>query len=196
MAEIRMATPDDAERMLAIYAPFITDNAVSFEMSLPTVAEFQERVTTILQTRPWLACESDGRVIGYAYSGPFHAREAYQWSTECSVYIDPAHRRQGIGIALYTSLFALLRLQGYVNVIAGLTVPNPGSEALHSRMGFASVGTYENIGYKLGAWQDVWWGQLTLGDLPDPPAPPKPIGEVSGTPAWHAALAEGQRLLT
>ena len=195
MAEIRMATPNDAEQMLAIYAPFITENAVSFEMAVPSVAEFQQRVATVLDMRPWLACESEGRVVGYAYAGPHRVRETYQWSTEVSVYIDPASRKSGVGTALYTSLFACLHLQGYRIALAGITTPNPGSQALHARMGFEDIGTFKDVGYKLGSWHDVWWCQRWLGDLPDPPAPPKPIGDVSSSPAWQAALAEGQRLL-
>ena len=196
MPEIRMATPNDAEQMLAIYTPYITDNSVSFEVIVPSVTEFQQRLATTLQRHPWLACESDGHVIGYAYASQHRERKAYQWSADCSVYVDPANHRGGIATALYTSLFACLRLQGFINVIAGITQPNPASKALHQRMGFESVGTYEHVGYKFGAWRDVWWGQLTLAALPDPPSPPKPIADVSTTPAWQNALAEGQRLLT
>jgi L-amino acid N-acyltransferase YncA len=195
MVELRMATPEDAEQMLAFYAPFITDNAVSFEMSVPTLAEFKQRVATVLKTRPWLACEAEGRVVGYAYAGPHRVRETYQWSTEVSIYIDSASRKSGVGTALYTSLFACLRLQGYRIALAGITTPNPGSQALHARMGFEDIGTFKDVGYKLGSWQDVWWCQLSLGDLPDPPRPPMRIGEVSSSPAWRAALAEGQQLL-
>ena len=195
MAEIRMATPDDAEQMLAIYAPYITDNAVSFEVSVPSVREFQQRTSTTLERYPWLACELQGRVVGYAYASEYMERAAYQWSADCAVYVDSANRQTGVGTALYTSLFACLRLLGYRTVLAGITLPNAASEALHVRMGFDPIGTFKDIGYKLGSWHDVWWCQLTLGDLPDPPAPPRSIGEVSGTPAWQHALAEGQRLL-
>ena len=195
MAEIRMATPDDAEQMLAIYAPYITDSAVSFEVSVPSVREFQQRTSTTLERYPWLACELQGRVVGYAYASEYMERAAYQWSADCAVYVDSANRQTGVGTALYTSLFACLRLLGYANVFAGVTLPNPASGALHQRMGFEPVGTYTHVGYKFGAWHDVWRGHLTLGDLTSPPAPLKPISAVRGAPAWRDALAEGWRLL-
>ena len=195
MAEIRMATPDDAEQMLAIYAPSVTGNAVSFEVSVPSVAEFQQRVATLSERYPWLVGELEGRVVGFAYGSPFSEREAYRWSADSSVYIDSAFRRRGIGLALYTSLFACLRLQGYFNVFAGITTPNPPSEALHRRMGFEPVGTYAHVGYKLGAWHGVWWGQLTLQALTPAPEPPRSVSDAAGTPAWRDAIAEGQRLL-
>jgi L-amino acid N-acyltransferase YncA len=191
MTEIRIATPSDAAQMLSIYTPYITNNAISFEVTVPSVAEFEQRITATLGYYPWLACESAGRVVGYAYASQHRERQAYQWSVECSVYVDQDHRRKAIGLALYTSLFACLRLQGYANVLAGITLPNVASQTLHERLGFEPVGMYKNIGYKLGAWSNVWWGQLTLSDLPDHPSPAKAIADISGTPAWQIALASG-----
>jgi len=196
MAEIRIATPSDAAQMLSIYIPYITDNAVSFEVTVPSVAEFEQRITATLGYHPWLACESAGRVVGYAYASRHRERQAYQWSAECSVYVDPDHRRKAIGLALYTSLFACLRLQGYANVLAGITLPNLGSKTLHERLGFEPVGIYKNIGYKLGAWRNVWWGQLTLSDLPGHSSPPKATADISATHAWQTALASGNQFFS
>lgn len=170
---IRLAKSVDIPAILAIYAPFITDSTTSFEYEVPTLAEFTDRVTTIQQQFPYLVVEVDGRVLGYAYASVHRARTAYQWSVETSVYIHPDGHRQGLARQLYTTLFSLLRRQGYYNAYAGITLPNPASEAFHQSMGFEPVGVYRNIGYKMGAWHSVVWLQLSL--QPHVPEPAMPV---------------------
>ena len=86
--EIRLARPDDANAMLDIYAPFIRDNAVSFELEVPTVAEFADRVQRTLTALPWLVLEADETILGYAYASKHRDRAAYQWSVDVSAYIN------------------------------------------------------------------------------------------------------------
>jgi phosphinothricin acetyltransferase len=195
MPHIRPATAADAAQMLAIYAPYISDTAVTFETATPTLAEFTARVVDGSQTHPWLVAVDADTVLGYAYASVFRSREAYQWAADCSIYVHPDHRRHNVATALYTSLFACLRLQGYFRVHAGVTLPNLPSVALHTRMGFTPVGTYADVGYKLGAWHSVWWCALALQSPTDAPLSPRPTANVVGTPAWASAIAEGQRLL-
>jgi phosphinothricin acetyltransferase len=96
---------------------------------------------------------------------------------------------------LYTSLLALLPLQGYVNAYAGVTLPNPPSVGLHEAMGFRPVGVYERVGFKYGAWHDVAWFQRPLQTRPaEPPAPSRPE-QVRHLAEWQAALDSGLRLL-
>ena len=108
---------------------------------------------------------------------------------DVSVYISPDHHRQGIGRALYTRLFALLREQGLYVVCAGISLPNPGSVGLHTSLGFEPVGVYRDIGFKHGAWHSVGWWQRELRPRPDgPPPEPGPPRE-PGPPAepWPPA---------
>lgn len=169
---IRLATPADAEAILAIYAPYITGSTITFEYEVPSIVAFTERIQTIQQQLPYLVAEVDGRVLGYAYASKHRDRTAYQWSVESSVYVHPDGHRQGIARSLYIALFDRLRRQGYYNVYAGITLPNLKSEAFHQSMGFLPVGIYEHIGYKMGAWHSVAWFQLTLQPYRlDPPAP-------------------------
>src|SRR5262249_55483808 len=126
-----------------------------------------------------------------AYASPHRQRAAYDWSVDVSVYIRDNMRRMGVGRALYTSLFAILRLQGFYNAVAGTTLPNPGSIGLHQAMGFQPVGVYHNIGYKCGAWHDVAWWQLALRAPDAPPQPPIALGEVRKNAAWSGALGAG-----
>lgn len=158
----RFATLADAPAILAIYAPYITGSTITFEYDVPPVAEFAERIRTIQQQLPYLVAESDGQVLGYAYASKHRDRTAYQWSVETSVYVHPDGHRQGIARQLYSHLFELLRRQGYFNAYAGITLPNHKSESFHRSLGFEHIGTYSNIGYKLGAWHSVAWFQLAL----------------------------------
>ncbi|MBN8823427.1 MULTISPECIES: arsinothricin resistance N-acetyltransferase ArsN1 family B [unclassified Spirosoma] len=169
---IRFATPADAPAILAIYAPYITDTTITFEYDVPSTDAFTERIRSIQQQLPYLVAEVDGRVLGYAYASKHRDRTAYQWSVETSVYVHPDGHRKGIARQLYTNLFAYLRQQGYYNAYAGITLPNPKSEAFHQSMGFEPVGVYRNIGYKMGAWHSVAWFQLLLQPHQlNPPAP-------------------------
>ncbi len=164
MKIIRMATPADAAQILDIYAPFIKNTATSFEMEVPTVAQFAQRMAHYLAEAPWLICEEDQVIIGYAYASPHRGRAAYQWNREVSVYVHNHHYRKGIARLLYETLFELLSLQGYTNALAGIVQPNEASVRFHESLGFEKVGTYRNIGYKLGAWRDVAWYEKFLGE--------------------------------
>ena len=193
--QIRMATPDDAPSVQAIYAPFVDETIISFEEVPPRVDEMAQRIAYVCAHYPWLvAVDDDGAVMGYVYGSSHRTRPAYQWSVDVSVYVDPRCQRRGIGRGLYTALFALLRAQGYVNAYAGIALPNPASVGLHTALGFEPVGVYRQVGYKLGAWHDVgWWALQLTGPMPAPP-PPQPIAGLIDTPVWDAALAAGRRV--
>ena len=195
-ATIRLAGEDDAEQILEIYAPFCRDTPVSFETQPPTLYEMRERIAKVLKSHPWLVCDESGRILGYAYASPHRERAAYAWSVDVSVYVREGHRRGGVGRALYTALFELLKLQGYYKALAGTTLPNPGSVGLHQAMGFEPVGVYRNIGYKCGAWRDVAWWQLVLreGDG-TPPEPPREYHVLLDSTAGHDAFRKGSALL-
>jgi phosphinothricin acetyltransferase len=171
---IRRAVESDADAIRAIYAPFITDSATSFEAVVPDVAEMAGRIQAYAATHPWLVFERDREVVGYAYASPHRARKAYQWSAEVSVYIDARAHRCGVGRALYQALFELLRRQRYVNAFAGVTLPNPSSVGLHESMGFVPVGVFKQIGFKFDQWHDVGWWHLRLRDDPKPESDPRP----------------------
>lgn len=192
---IRLALPTDSGAIADIYSPAVTDNATSFEVTPPDAAEMARRIESLQPLYPWLVCEEDGTLLGYAYASRHRERAGYLWSVEVSAYVHPAVQRRGIGNVLYTSLFSILALQGFRNAYAGITLPNPASEALHKAVGFTIVGVYHNIGYKHGAWQNVVWLERQLDDLvPEPPAP-RPLAEVENLPAFKAVLEAGELLL-
>jgi L-amino acid N-acyltransferase YncA len=192
---IRLATPDDAARIAEIYAPAVTDSAISFELEAPDAAEVRRRIGYVTVNTPWLVCERAGRVLGYAYAGQFRVRPAYQWTVEVSAYVAPEAQGGGVARAMYTSLFAALTVQGYRNLIAGVALPNPASIRLHEAMGFIAAGVYHKVGYKLGAWHDVAWFERPLGSFDESPAPPRPLPEVRDTAGFAAALRSGAPLM-
>jgi L-amino acid N-acyltransferase YncA len=159
---LRIATANDADQVLEIYAPFCVATPVSFETEAPSSEEINRRITTTLEFFPWLVAEEEGRVLGYAYASRHRERAAYRWSADVSAYVREDARGKGLGRALYTSIFAILRLQGIHNILAGITLPNPASVALHEVMGMRPIGLYSHIGYKCGEWHDVGWWQLAL----------------------------------
>ena len=159
---IRAALPEDAARCAQIYAPFVTDSWVSFELTPPDSAEMAARIASHGATHGWLVAEIDGRVAGYAYGSPHRTREAYASSCDVAIYVDPAFARTGIGRALYAQLLPALKQRGYHAAFAAIALPNPGSVALHEAMGFAPLGIYREVGWKLGGWRDVGWWQRLL----------------------------------
>jgi phosphinothricin acetyltransferase len=191
---IRLATPNDAEQVLAIYAPYCS-TPISFELEPPSVEEMRRRIAKILESYPWLVCEEGGQILGYAYASRHRERAAYRWSVDATVYVRPGQQRHGIGRALYAVLFRLLAVQGYCNAYAGVALPNPASVGLHEAVGFVPVGVYRQVGFKCGAWHDVAWYQRPVGEHAASPQSPQPLAAVQGSEEWSAALQEGAALL-
>lgn len=173
--KIRIALQKDAEQLLGIYRPFVTHNAVSFETEVPSVKDFQLRMKSYMLTYPWLVCEDEGKIIGYAYASRYRDRIAYQWSCECSVYVDRNYQRKGIAGALYSALFEVLRYQGFANVYAVITHPNPASIKFHVAAGFKLFAIYKKVGYKFGKWHDVHWYAMKINSYDRHPESPKPF---------------------
>jgi phosphinothricin acetyltransferase len=170
--KVRDASEADATACAAIYAPYVTDTAISFEIQPPSPAEMAERIAAASRTHAWLVLEEEGRVVGYAYGLPLHSRGAYRWACEVSVYLEVGHRRTGGGRALYEVLLPRLVDRGFRIAVAGMTLPNDASVGLHRAMGFEHVGTYRRIGFKNGTWHDVAWTQRILAGGDDPPPEP------------------------
>ena len=114
---------------------------------------------------------------------------------EVSIYVDDPYRHQGVGRALYTSLFSILASQGFCNAYAGITLPNQPSVALHQSLGFQPIGTYSKVGFKLGKWHDVGWWELMLRQRPTEPDSPIDLPSVIRLPQWTSHLELGVALL-
>jgi phosphinothricin acetyltransferase len=165
---VRPVTPGDAGAVVAIYAPIVRDTAISFELEPPVADVIADRIVTLTATHPWLVLEVEGVVGGYAYAGPFKDRPAYRWSVETTIYLDESLRGRGLGTVLYAALIEELIGAGYANAFAGITRPNPASEALHGSMGCRMIGVFPRAGFKLGEWHDVGWWYRPPADIASP----------------------------
>lgn len=162
---IEKVTPSDAPALLEIYAPYVERTAISFEYTVPSLEEFQERISRISARYPYImAVDDTGAVLGYAYAGEFKSRMAYRWNVETTVYVRQGSRRQGVGRALYQALEESLRGMGICNMNACIAyAPCPDayltndSMHFHEHMGFTLVGTFHESGYKFGRWYDMIW---------------------------------------
>ncbi len=181
MSIIRLATPADAAAILDIYAPYIRNSSLTFETEVPSLKAFTERIQTYLINWPWLVCESEGKIAGYAYGTRYRERVAYQWCTESSIYMHDNFQKAGIGRVLYATLFDILKIQGFNNVYAVINLPNEKSVAFHERCGFEYFATYEKVGFKLGKWKNVGWWKLNVNDYGDEPAAPIKFAELDKT---------------
>ena len=170
---VRNAAPEDAAACAEIYAPYVRETTVSFELEPPAPEEMAERMAAAQARHAWLVLEEDGRVVGYAYANRFSARPAYRWSVEVSIYLERGRQRSGGGRLLYQALLDRLAERGYRRAMAGMSMPNEASVAFHRALGFEPVGVYRQVGWKDGAWRDVAWVQRTIAAGDDPPAEPR-----------------------
>lgn len=177
MIKIRRVKERDVHEVLNIYRPYI-ETAITFEYEVPSVEEFSQRIHEISAEYPYLICEVDGNIVGYAYAHRFKEREAYQWDAELSIYIDNKYNGKGIGKVLYNCILDILKLQNIKNVYAIVTKPNVKSERLHKSFGFNIEGVHRNTGYKCGKWHDVIYFQKSISDYDSTPKKFKSISEI------------------
>jgi len=175
---IRFVQPSDAPALLSIYSPIVLETATSFEVEVPTISTFVDRINTYSSKSPWLVAEVNGQIIGYAYGTSHRSRQAYQWNQEVTVYVHPDFKRQGIARDLYSKLLELLRFMGFGKAIAVITIPNDASIQFHSSMGFRHIGEMKNVGFKLGQWHSTSWWDLELQPVSNEPIEIKPVSSL------------------
>jgi phosphinothricin acetyltransferase len=192
---IRLAEIKDAEQILGIYAPYVENTIISFEEAAPTKEEMEKRISHVMENHVWIVLEEDNKILGYAYSSDYNERTAYRWSADVSIYVDGSSHRRGIGKALYTSLFEILRYQGYCNAYAGICLPNEKSVGIHEYFGFRKIAQYNKVGYKHGDWHDVGWWELSLKKHDNEPGEPLPIRRIE-PPKLYNAFTHGMQIIS
>lgn len=167
---IRTATQEDAAQLLEIYAPYVTDTAITFEYDVPDEREFAGRIAKTLEKYPYLVAFVDGRAEGYAYASAFHSRAAYGWCVETSIYVRMDARGSGVGGALYRKLEEALIRQGMLNLNACIAWTEQedkhltnASVSFHEHFGYRMVGRFNQCGYKFGKWYDMVWMEKLVG---------------------------------
>lgn len=172
---LRVAVPEDAEKLVEIYAPYVRNTAITFEYEVPSVEEFRGRIENTLKRYPYLVAEMDGQIAGYAYASVFKPRAAYSWCVEVSIYLRGDRRGMGIGKMLYDRLEEILIKQGIRNLYACIAYAQAedthltnASVHFHERLGYQVIGRFHACGYKFGTWYDMVW----MEKIPD-----RPVGE-------------------
>lgn len=196
---IRLATVNDAEQILKVYQPYVEQTANTFEYDVPAVEEFSNRIAKISKQYPYLVCEYDGQIVGYAYGSTHRERMGYSWCAEATVYLAAAYHRRGIARILYDTLFALMKRQGYYSIFVSVLCTNTPSVEFHKSMGFEEIGVFKNIGYKLGSWHSNNWMQLFLNEHNVAPPMPVAIGEIMQTEEYKKIMVnanERAKILT
>lgn len=193
---LRAATPGDAREILDIYAPYIRKTAITFEYEVPGLDEFRDRIQNTLKRYPYLVAERGGEILGYAYTGAFAARAAYDWAAEVSIYLREDARGLGLGRRLYAALERISAEQNILNLNACIAFPRVEDEHLtrnsvdfHAHMGYRMVGEFRQCGYKFGTWYNMVWMEKLLGEHPPAAPPVVPFPELGAKfPAGPAAI--------
>lgn len=180
MRIVRPAAEHDLDAICDLVNWAILHTTAHFATKPESIESMRELWRRSHEHYPWLVCEVDGAFAGFAKGGKWNPRCAYAWACETTVYVRPEYRRRGVGRALYERLFAILRAQGYRTLVAGITLPNPASVALHEAMGMRRGGLFPQMGYKFGRWHDVGYWVLPLGN--GPPGEILPVSSVLSEP--------------
>ncbi|MCL2530072.1 MAG: N-acetyltransferase family protein [Coriobacteriia bacterium] len=197
-AEIRLAEVEDARSILEIYAPYVANTAVTLTSKVPTLEQVVQTMLDIKKHYPYLVCTRQGEVVGFAYAYKLRPHEAYRWNADLAIYIDPRFQGKGVATALYTALFQILKIQGFCNLYAVITIPNDASVALHHHFGFKELAIMKKSGFKLGAWHDDLYMELKIPGCCDPGTFGAPLpmnllnkNELATTLAMSTALLDG-----
>ncbi|MCI9481106.1 MAG: N-acetyltransferase [Oscillibacter sp.] len=184
--EIRLVTAEDAPGLLKVYEHYVRHTAISFEYEVPTLEEFRARIARTRQKYPYFAAVENGRILGYAYAGPFVGRKAYDWSAELTVYLAPEAKGRGLGRKLYEALENALAGMGVLNLYACIGYPEEEDEYLtrnsaefHAHMGFSPAGRFRQCGYKFDRWYDMIWMEKIIGKHENGQKPVRPFPDAA-----------------
>jgi phosphinothricin acetyltransferase len=159
---IRDCAIADAAEIAAIYNHYVRETVVTFEETPVSAAEMAGRMADVGAQYPWLVVEDEGAVVGWAYATAWKTRSAYRFSVETTIYVAATHQGRGIGWELYGALLAELGTRGFHTAVGGIALPNPGSIALHEKLGFKKIAKFVEVGRKFDRWVDVGYWQLIL----------------------------------
>ena len=192
MANIRLANPlRDARQVAAIYYPYVINTHITFEYVPPDGSVITSRMKSQQEKFPWLVCEHEGELMGFAYGSSFRSQQAYDWSVETTIYVREAAHNLGIGSALYETLIKCLRLQGYMSAVGVIALPNEPSVSLHNKFGYKKIGILPDAGYKSGSWYGVAIWRLELKETSPTPEKIVSIDDITNTLDFDKILETG-----
>jgi phosphinothricin acetyltransferase len=159
---IRPVKGGDAKNIAGIYNHYVRETVITFEERPVSIGEMTERIAVISAKYPWFVLEEDGDVSGYAYMNTWKERYAYRYAAELSIYLKTGLEGKGRGTELMTTLLDAVRKTELHALVAGITLPNERSVALHEKFGFVKIAQFNEIGFKLGNRLDVGYWELIL----------------------------------
>ena len=184
--KFRKAELKDAESILSIYKYYVEKTAITFEWINPSVEEFRSRMEKTLKKYPYIVVEQNGEIVGYAYTGSFIGREAYDWSVETTIYLKENIRGKGLGRKLYQLIENISKAQNIINLYACIGYPEEDDEYLtknsaqfHEHLGFKLKGKFEKCGYKFNRWYHVIWMGKIINEFKNKPNPVIPFPQLS-----------------
>ena len=196
MADIRLANPNaDSEQLAAIYYPYVINTAITFDTVPVKGHSFRDRITKSMTVYPWVVCEHEKEIMGYAHGGQFRDKDAFKWTVETTIYVKEAAHGLGIGKSLYKTLMNCLKLQNFGLCIGVITLPNHTSENLHESLGFTRRAVIRKAGYKLGRWHDVGIWTADISDHGNNPAPPIVLPEIRGNKRYLEQISKYSNLI-
>jgi phosphinothricin acetyltransferase len=162
---IRRAEPRDLDALLALYNHYVVNTHITFDVEPRTLEQRKVWLDAFAPTgrRQCFIADRDGRAVGWASSGPFKDRAAYDTSVETSIYLAPEEGGKGLGRRLYQTLLDALAKEDIHRAFGGIAMPNAASVKLHTAMGFTYVGAYSEVGRKFGKFWDVAWYERAMG---------------------------------
>jgi phosphinothricin acetyltransferase len=177
---IRLANNTDLAAILDISNWAALNTPANFAIDPETLKTWTQSFDQSHRMFPWLVAEREGVILGFAKASPHRGRCAYAWTAEVSVYVHPDHHGKGVGTHLYQRLISILKAQGYITLLAGITTPNLASERLHQSFGFHKIGVFERVGWKFNRWHDVGYWEAFLRQDELSPEPIQPVNDVAG----------------
>jgi len=162
---IRLARGDDLTAINDIYNYYVIRSTCTYQETPEPIDQRQAWFDQHGPQHPVTVAELDDRVVGWGALSPFHARSAYRFTVENSVYVDHEYHRRGVGDALLDDLIARAHAIGHRTIIAGIDASQAGSVAIHTNHGFIKVAHLSGVGYKFDRWLDVVYMQLILAPL-------------------------------
>jgi phosphinothricin acetyltransferase len=159
---IRNIKVSDSKEICDIYNYYISNTYATFEEEQVTYEEMKNRIINVTKDYPWLVYEKSNKILGYAYAKNWHARSAYRYTLESTIYLDNSQIQKGIGTNLYSELFKQIDPKNCTSIISIISLPNEKSQALHEKFKFKKVGHFKNVGFKFNKWIDVGYWQKIL----------------------------------
>ncbi len=183
----RVATLSDAKALLDIYAYYVKNTSITFEYDVPSLEEFSHRIQTTLKKYPYIVASKNGEILGYAYTGAFVGRAAYDWSVETTIYLKNGCQKMGLGKRLYEKLEVISKAQNILNLNACIGYPSVEDEFLtknsvqfHEHLGFRFVGEFHQCGYKFNRWYNMVWMEKMIGEHRTSPTPVIAFSQLQG----------------